>query len=402
MPSTTPPLRRVFAALPCLRSMRARHARRGLPRRHSLPALRALAALLLVGATAGAAAAGEPVLTLTPAQVAAIGVRTQRLAADAAQPGARHPGTVVVPPGQQRVLAAPLPALVESLRVSVGDSVRAGQVLAVLRSAQAQELQHDVHVSRSQAGLAASTLARDEQLYKEGLIPLARLEASRVQAELAAEHREEREKMLAQVGSSVNGPSGVLTLVAPIAGVVLERQVVVGQRVDAAAPLLRIARLAPLWVEMQVPARTVAAVRVGSAVTLAGHAARGRVLAVAPTVDAATQSVMVRAEFSGSLDGLRAGQAVEAQIDEAPSGSGSGDGNGAARLPASAVLQGSASGPDSAMVFVEIAPGQYRATPVKRAGASGATATVLGLPAGSTVVVQGTAALKALLTGAQR
>jgi RND family efflux transporter MFP subunit len=338
-------------------------------------------------------------LTLRPTQVTAIGVRTQAVAEPAGDAGARYPGTVVVPPAQQRVVAAPLPALVESLRVSVGDSVRAGQVLAVLRSPQAQELQHDTHVSHTQAALARSTLARDEQLYKEGLIPLARLEASRVQADLTAEHSEEREKMLTQAGGAANAPSGMLTLTAPIAGVVLERLVVVGQRVDVAAPLLRIAKLSPLWVELQVPSRALGGVRVGGAVMLTGRPARGRILALAPTVDTATQSVMVRVEFSGVLDGLRAGQAVDARIDGAgAAGIGDAKVGGAVQLPAAAVLQGT--GP--AFVFVELAPGRYRATPVQRAGSSGDTAAVIGLPAGSRVVVHGTAALKALLPGVPR
>ena len=378
MLTATPLIRRILATAPAL----------------TVPVL-ALAAI----SPAGVAPPAAPELTLKPTQVTAIGVRTQAVAEPAGAALARYPGTVVVPPAQQRVVAAPLPAMVESLRVSVGDSVRAGQVLAVLRSAQAQELQHDAHVSHTQAALASSTLARDEQLYKEGLIPLARLEASRVQAELAAEHREERETMLTQAGGAAKAPSGMLTLTAPMAGIVLERLVVVGQRVDMAAPLLRIARLTPLWVELQVPSPALAGVRVGGAVTLTGHPARGRVLALAPTVDTATQSVMVRVEFSGVLDGLRAGQAVEARIEGAvAAGSAGAQLAGAAMLPAAAVLQGTG----AAFVFVELAPGRYRATPVQRAGGSGDTAAVIGLPAGSRVVVQGTAALKALLPGAPR
>jgi RND family efflux transporter MFP subunit len=358
----------------------------------------ALAAASPGGAAPGVVSTAGPELTLKPTQVAAIGVLTQVVADQAGDAGVRYPGTVVVPSAQQRVVAAPLPAMVESLRVSVGDSVRAGQVLAVLRSAQAQELQHDTHVSRTQAAVASSTLARDEQLYKEGLIPLARLEASRVQADLTAEHREEREKMLTQAGGAANAPSGMLTLTAPMAGVVLERLVVIGQRVDVAAPLLRIATLSPLWVELQVPSREVGGVRVGGAVTLTGHSVLGRVLALAPTVDAATQSVMIRVEFSGVLDGLRAGQAVDARIDGTGAGNGGVKVGGPVQLPAAAVLQGT--GP--AFVFVELAPGRYRATPVQLAGSSGNSAAVNGLPAGSRVVVHGTAALKALLPGVPR
>ncbi len=378
MPNATPLIHRILAAASAL----------------AVPVL-ALAAASPDGVPPNAG----PELTLKPTQVTAIGVRTQTVSDRAGDAGTRYPGTVVVPSAQQRVVAAPLPAMVESLRVSVGDNVRAGQVLAVLRSAQAQELQHDTHVSRTQAAVASSTLARDEQLYKEGLIPLARLEATRVQADLTAEHHEEREKMLTQAGGAADAPSGMLTLTAPMAGVVLERLVVVGQRVDIAAPMLRIASLAPLWVELQVPSRAVGGVRIGAAVTLTGHPARGRVLALAPTVDMATQSVMVRVEFSGVLDGLRAGQAVDARIDGAgAAGSGAAKVEGPAQLPAAAVLQGT--GP--AYVFVELAPGRYRATPVQLAGSSGDTAAVIGLPAGSRVVVHGTAALKALLPAPQR
>lgn len=333
--------------------------------------------------------ASETVLSLTPGQVAALGLRTQTVGAAGAPTIARYPAMVTIPSAQQRVLAAPLPALVESVTASVGDTVRAGQVLAVLRSAQAQELQHEVHVSRTQAMLAGSALARDEQLFREGLIPQARVEATRAQAGLAAEQRDERQSVLAQAGGNVQAPGGRLTLVAPMAGVVLERHVVVGQRVDVAAPLMRIARLAPLWVEMQVPARDVAALRLGNTVRLSGHSATGRVLAIGATVDPASQSVMVRAEVQPPLDGLRAGQAVEVQVERSASG--------LVQLPSAALLQGA----DQSIVFVEAGAGRYRAAVVQAVSSAGATAAVSGLPAGSKVVVQGTAALKAMLASQQ-
>jgi RND family efflux transporter MFP subunit len=331
----------------------------------------------------------EPVLSLQPAQVLALGLRTQTVGAAGAAAVARYPAVVTIPTAQQRVLASPLPALVESVNVSAGDTVRAGQVLVVLRSAQAQELQHDVHVSRTQASLAGNTLVRDEQLFREGLIPQARLEATRAQAGLAAEQRDERQSALAQAGGNAQAASGRLTLVAPMAGVVLERHVVVGQRVDMAAPLLRIARTAPLWVEMQVPARDAAALRLGDAVRLSGHAATGRVVAIGALVDPASQAVMVRAEVRSPLDGLRAGQAVEAQVERGA--------DGLVQLPSVALLQAAG----QSIVFVESGAGRYRAAVVQAVSSVGATAAVSGLPAGSKVVVQGTAALKAMLAAQQ-
>jgi RND family efflux transporter MFP subunit len=353
----------------------------------------ALGLIAAVCLSAASARATDAVLSLKPGQVSALGLRTQTAGTTGVPTTARYPAVVTIPPSQQRVLSAPLPALVESVNVSAGDSVRAGQVLAVLRSAQAQELQHDVHVSRTQSVLADSTLARDEQLFHEGLISLARLEATRAQAGLAAEQREERESALTQAGGSAQAPGGRLTLVAPMAGVVLERQVVVGQRVDMASPLFRIARLAPLWVEMQVPAREAAALRLGNAVRLAVRlgdpGAAGHVVAIGAMVDPASQSVLVRAEVQPPLDGLRAGQAVEVQVERS--------GAGLVQLPSVAVLQGA----EQSIVFVESGAGRYRAARVQTVSSSGALAAVSGLPAGSKVVVQGTAVLKAMLAAQQ-
>src|SRR5690606_41570460 len=205
---------------------------------------------------------------------------------------ARYPAQVVVPVSRQRLVAAPLPALVESLQVAVGDEVRAGQVLAVLRSTQASELQRDVAQANSQADLARRNLERDEQLFAEGLIAQSRLEAARAQARQAQAQQLERRRALAQAGA--DGGAGQITLRAPIAGVVLEQQAVVGQRLEQAAPLYRIAALDPLWVETQAPATEAALLARGGAVRIeagpqAGRrdtaAIAGRVIALGPSVD---------------------------------------------------------------------------------------------------------------------
>lgn len=311
-----------------------------------------LAGLLPLFIYCAQARAGEQLLTLKPAQVTALGLRTVVTIAPAEQSAGRYPATVVVPPGQQRVVAAPLPGLIEQLQFSVGDVVRAGQLLAVLHSAQGQELQHDVHVSRTQAGLASSVLARDEALFKEGLIALSRLEASRAQAGMAAEQQEEREQALVRAGGSAKAAGGRLTLLSPISGVVLERPAQVGQRVDAAAVIFRVANVSSLWIEMQVPAADMNSVRLGDSVRVPSGAA-GTVIALGANVDAASQAVLVRARVDSAASNLRAGQAIEVQLNRAAQGT--------VQLPAAAVLQVSG----NSLVFVDAGAGRYRAAPVQ-------------------------------------
>lgn len=353
---------------------------------------RAAAFLLFVvaGVAATAQAQTDERRTLTARQIEALGIRIQTVDGAQAASFARYPAQVVVPVARQRLVAAPLPALVESLQVAVGDPVRAGQTLAVLRSAQASELQRDVAQATSQVDLARRSLERDEQLFAEGLIAQSRLDAARAQARQAQAQQIERRRALEQAG--VSAGSGQIVLRAPIAGVVLEQHAVLGQRVEQAAPLYRIATLDRLWVEMQAPATDAAALAPGRAVRVeaspaAGRDAReieGRVIALGQSVDAATQTVLVRAEVRASNGILRPGQTVVATV-EMP-------GAGTVRLPAMAVVEEGG----ATVVFVQEAAGSFVRVPVGVVHSADSVVTVSGIAAGAQVVVHGTAALKAV------
>lgn len=356
----------------------------------------AVTASLASTLTAQAAPAGPAaaVLSLKSEQVRSLGISTQpaRAAVAGATAATAWPARLVVPPAQQRVVSAPLAGLLTGVQVAAGDVVRAGQTLASLRSGQAQELQRDAQQARSQAELAQRALARDEQLHAEGLIPTTRLDASRVALRQASLLAAERQRQLQQTGAaSASGDD--LSLTSPITGVVLESTVAAGQRVDGATALFRIAQLGTLWAEVQVPVAEAGQVRPGDAVRIAAlgaddHAA-GRVLSLGQAVDPATQTLAVRVEVKvGAGQRLRPGQLVEARIASRAS-----TGAGVVSLAAAALVRQG----EGQAVFVEQSPGQFRLVPVQVRASSAGQATVSGLPVGAQVVVQGTAALLALV-----
>ena len=86
-----------------------------------------------------------------------------------------------------------------------------------------------------------------------------------------------------------------------------------GQRLEQSAPLLKLARLSTLWVEIAVPASGVRAIRPGARVDVDGYDTPGRVVLVSETTDAATQTVLVRAEVPNTGE-LRPGQTAAARI----------------------------------------------------------------------------------------
>ena len=330
---------------------------------------------------------------MTAAQAQALGIQTQRVGAGSAAAAAGLPATVSIPNSQVRVIAAPLAGVVESLETAPGLSVTKGQVLVRLSSPQALELQRDRIQADAQAGLARQSLKRDEQLFREGLIAESRLQASRANAAQSAAQAAERAQEL-RLAQHSGGQT--LSLVAPIAGSVLEQQVSVGQRVEQSAPLYRIARLDPLSVDIQAQLTVASQLRVGAGLRIPATGASGEVIAVGRAVDPASQSVLVRGLVTRGADSLRPGQATTVDLDVGKAAAGS-----AVQVPAAAVLHHEG----KQWVFVAATEGKasgYRATPVQPAGRVGDNLLVNGLPAEATIATAGIAALKANLLGMGR
>lgn len=338
-----------------------------------------------------ASALADAPLTLQPAQLRALGVATADLADTAAS--GRLPARVTVPNAQMRLVAAPVAGLVEQLAVAPGMPVKRGQPLIRLASPQALDLQREALQSGSQSALAHQNLKRDEALYAEGLIAESRLQASRAAAAQAGAAAEQGRQGLALAGLAPGKMGGALQLTAAIDGVVLEQHVQLGQRVEAAAPLYTIARLAPLWLEIQAPQEIAATLRPGMAVKLAGSQVAGKLIAIGRAVDAASQTVLLRAEISAGAETLRPGQVVEVELAAAGAGR---------RLPAAALARIAG----QPVVFVQTAAdaqgAQFAIRPVRVLAQGGDSVSVDGLAAGERVVIKGVSGLKAMATGVGR
>lgn len=341
------------------------------------------AAALALAFSAGAAS--PDFIPVSTSQSLALGIVTQRVAAAGTAAASGLPATVSIPNSQVRVIAAPLAGVVESLETAPGMTVRKGQLLARIASPQALELQRDRLQADAQASLARQTLSRDEQLFREGLIAESRVQASRANATQNAAQATERRQALALAQYS---GGQTLSLVAPIAGSVLEQNVSVGQRVEQAAPLYRIARLDPLSVEIQAPLAIASQAKVGTPLRIPAAGASGEVIAVGRAVDPASQSVLLRGLITRGAQNLRPGQATTVDLEV------SGSGTGTVQVPGGAVLHQQG----KQWVFITAQDGKsagYRAMPISIAGKLGDAVLVSGLPADAQVVTAGIAALKA-------
>ena len=366
-------------------------------RRHPSPSF-SLAAVALLCALAFPARAANPAdfIALAPAQAKALGVETRPLAAADTGSAAGLPAKVVVPVEQMRVVAAPLAGLLTQVGAVAGQTVKKGQMLARLASPGLLQVQRDYLQAKQQADLAQRSLARDEQLFKEGIIAEARLQASRASQAQAAVAARELQAELRIAGATAGGGSLTpeVAVSAPLDGVVLEASAAVGSRVEAATALFTVAQLNPLWLEIQAPAALAGNLKEGAAVRIAGSEASGKLINVGRQISPGSQTVTLRARMDAGLDSLHPGQMVEATVAAAPQAGATAGKNATYRIPQAAVVRQAG----QAWVFVQMAgarPG-FQATPVSVAGNAGADVLVSGsaLAANAAVAVKGVSALK--------
>ena len=262
-------------------------------------------------------------IAISAKQAQTLGITTAALPRKQSGEVSGLPAQVVIPPNQMFVISTPLPAMVEQTLVGVGDSVKKGQPIARLQSPALAEAQRGLLQASVQSQLAKENIARDEALWKDGIISESRYRATKGLALDAQAALAERTQMLRLSGMSEvaiaqlqsgNNLSSLLTVTAPIDGVVLEKSASAGQRLDAAVPMFKIAKLNPLALEIQAPLAYTRDLKIGAAVTVPAFAASGRLTAIGRSLSGANQTILLRVMIQQGADNLRPGQFVEASI----------------------------------------------------------------------------------------
>lgn len=354
-----------------------------------------LSSLALLPAHAADLPAQDVVMSLP--QQHTLGVSTAAPEAASTVFGQELPALVTVAPDQVRLVAAPQAGLLEYMPAAVGDEVVEDDVIARVKSPDLVSLQRDFLQALTQQHLARTGLTRDEMLFKEGIIARRRYQETQSGFDEVNAALDERRQALLLAGMAQRDIatleqnrrlSTTLQLRAPITGVVLERLAEPGQRLNMSDPIYRIANLDPLWLEIRVPLEHLPNLAAGAAVKVAAFGAEGRLLSVGRDVDAASQTVRVRAELSAGSGALRPGQYVQATIAGTP-------GEGRYQVPSAAVVR---SGQHS-IVFVQTATGFTPRIVDALGNQNGKTVIVARFAPQERIAVTGLAAVKGASMG---
>jgi len=256
-------------------------------------------------------------------QIQTLGITMASLGVASAVISRQLPGEIVIPVGQERIVGAPQAGLVDVMHVAVGQSVKRGQVIGHVHSADLVALQRDYLRGKTQHQLSKNMLDRDRELYKDGIIAERRmLTTESGHQELSFEVKQLRQALklsgmgdasISKLETQGELASG-LSIVAPIEGVVIEQMASVGQRVDTSTPLYRIARIKPLWLEIHAPLDMVHLAKVGMQVHMPQYQVSGKLVTITRSVNRDDQTVHLRAEIASGAEKLYPGQYVEAEL----------------------------------------------------------------------------------------
>jgi cobalt-zinc-cadmium efflux system membrane fusion protein len=283
--------------------------------------------------TAGAPAGSSTDVTLTADQIAHGGVRWSAVTPTAIADSVDLPGRLVADEDHTARLSPSVRGRVTDVRANVGDTVGRGQVLVVLQSEEAAARRADVASAAAaltdrQATLTYARSAREraERLLALKAGPAQDVERARADEATAQAGVTEAEAALAHAKTAlsvldVNPATGLVELAAPINGLVVTRDVVVGAVLDAGAPALVITDPSMLWLEFGAPEDLAARLKPGQRVPFdvsSTPAPRdARILRISGVVDSATRLVTVRAVVANARRVLKPEMFATVHVEKA-------------------------------------------------------------------------------------
>jgi RND family efflux transporter MFP subunit len=232
-------------------------------------------------------------------------------------------GCLLMPAAEAEV-GSPVTGVLGKVLVDRGDRVKKGQAVAQLTddveraslgaAAQRFENRAEVAAAKSAYEFAQKKAERARELFEKQFISPQALDQAESEAKVAAMKYAQAQEMRVSARQEVEvakAQLGLRTISSPINGVVVDRYLSAGERVEQ-KPILKIVQIDPLRVEVVAPANRFNSIRIGQQANvlpeLSGlKEATARVVLVDPVIDAASNTFRVRLELPNPGNAIPSG-----------------------------------------------------------------------------------------------
>jgi len=188
--------------------------------------------------------------------------------------------------------------IISDVKVMLGDYVKAGQTLAVVRSSEIAGYSNDLVNAETNLRLAQTNLQKTRDLYKSGLASMT----DSLNAEISVQQaKSELNRVHAVLNINGAGSQGDFVVKAPISGFIVQKSAInnMAMRADNSTSLFTISDLKTVWIQANVYESNISLIHQGENVdvtTLAypGRVFRGRIDKVMNVLDPSSKVMKVR------------------------------------------------------------------------------------------------------------
>jgi len=194
---------------------------------------------------------------------------------------------------------------VVEIKAKLGDTVRKGQVLLRIQSADMSAAISDYRKAAADEKLARAQYERSKDLYEKGAVSLNDLQTAEDAENKAKVDLENTTERLRVLGGDVNNPAPIVDIRAPVSGVITDQQVTNAAGVAGLGSPnpFTISDLSHVWILCDVFENDLASVHVGETAEIRLNAYpdkvfTGRIGNVSPVLDPTLRSAKVRIEVA--------------------------------------------------------------------------------------------------------
>jgi cobalt-zinc-cadmium efflux system membrane fusion protein len=271
---------------------------------------------------------GEGIVRLTDPQAKQSGIVTSPAGPGRLLIEVTLPGEVALNADRVAHVVPRVPGVAREVRKNLGDTVRRGEIMAVLESRELADSTGELLSAREHLILAQSNFTREERLWLKKISPeqdYIQAKNSLAEAGIALRTAEQKlralgfsEEYIAQLSTRQDRAAMLYQIVAPFDGTITEKHVSLGELLKDESPAFVIADLSSVWVNLDVHQKDLPLIRTGQkAVISVGSGipdAVGRVVFLDPLATETNRTIHARVVIPNADGRYRPGLFVTGRI----------------------------------------------------------------------------------------
>jgi membrane fusion protein, heavy metal efflux system len=230
------------------------------------------------------------------------------------------PATIVPNQDNEALVGSLVQGRVQRVYARIGDYVGAGQVLMTVEGLDIGTMKASFLKAKASLDFAKATYERQKKLFDEKIGSQKSLLESQAEYEKALAELKAEDKRIHSIGLTDNDilndktnddhTSGTLQIKSPISGIVTERNVVIGQLVDATTNAFKIINTSSVWIDGQVFEKDLNKINQKTRAVFVtsiypDEKFDGNIIYIAQSIDEHSRTLLIRGAFSNTQSKLK-------------------------------------------------------------------------------------------------